>query len=78
MTEETNWEKIYDYFLVIFYTIAIAVTSGFGTLFLLTAWANDPILKATFWSYVSSTGFATVFLLSELQNKKKKYEEDDN
>jgi len=77
MADDTNWEKLYDYFMIIFYTVAIAVTSGFGIFFLQVAWLEDPVIESMLWSYAFSTGFAMIFMLSEAQNKRRKYSEED-
>lgn len=73
MSDKTNWKKIYDYCMVIFYALIIAVTSGFGILFLLITWAKAPVIEAIFWSFILSTGLAMIFLMSEVQNKRRKY-----
>lgn len=81
MTEENknqiNWKKLYDYFLTIFYTLLISVTSGFGWFYIEAIWENSPLNEALFWSFVLSTGLGMVFMLSEVQNKYRKYEEEE-
>jgi len=81
MTEENkneiNWKKLYDYFLTIFYTLLISVTSAFGWFYIEAIWKNSPLNEALFWSFLLSTGLGMVFMLSEVQNKKRKYSEEE-
>jgi len=79
MTEkqEINWKKLYDYFLILFYTLVISVTSGFGWFYIEAIWKNSPLNEALFFSFLLSTGLGMVFMLSEIQNKYRKYYEKE-
>ena len=78
MTENTFYQK-YREFIVIFYTITIAVTSGFGIQYLLLATTEgDTVLYSQFASLVMGTGLGIIYILTEAQNIRLKKEVDSD
>lgn len=78
MTNETT-ETYLKAFYTFFYSLTIAITSGFGILFLLVS-ADKPVIGSLLWSFALSSGLALVFGLTDIRkhNLQKKLEEVDN
>lgn len=68
MTNEFYYQNIKP-FIVAFYAITIAVTSGFGIQYLLIS-TGDTVLYSQFAALTLGSGLAIVYALTESQNFK--------
>jgi hypothetical protein len=66
MTEDNFYQK-YRGFIPAFYTITIAVTSGFGIQYLLLA-TGGTVLYRQFMSLAIGSGLAVIYSLTEAKN----------
>lgn len=77
MTNETYYQYIKP-FIVAFYALAIAATSGFGILFLQIS-TGETLLYSQFTSLAIGSGLGIVYSLTEVQNLRyrEKLEEEE-
>ena len=78
MTDKTFYQK-YRAFIALFNALTIAVTSGFGILYLLIA-TEHSVLYSQVVSYVVGSVLGIIYVLTERQNflYREKLEEVDN
>jgi len=76
--DKQQLQQFYNGTITLFFTLLIAVTSGFGWLFIEVAILENNVLNAMIYSYLLSSGLASVFLIFAYENILTNEEEDDN
>lgn len=76
MNNEKNFYQKYRGFIVAFYAVTIAVTSGFGIQYLLLA-TGDTVLYSQFMSLALGSALALVYSLTEAKNIRLQKEEEN-